>query len=243
MGKYYCDLHIHSCLSPCSDDDMTPANIAGMASINGLTLVALTDHNSTKNCPAFFKAAKRLGIVAVAGMELTTSEDIHAVCLFKTLEGAMEFGGFVESKRMKIPNDSEVFGNQFIMDENDEVVGTEENILWNATELSLEEAFYEVKKYGGVCFPAHIDRTSNGAVAILGGFPEEPEFTSYELNSSEKIEEYREKYPILKTLQAVASSDAHHLWDISDGGFEIELCDEPYSSQKVRDSLITLLGG
>lgn len=243
MGKYYCDLHIHSCLSPCSDDDMTPANIAGMASINGLTLVALTDHNSTKNCPAFFKQAKRLGIVPVAGMELTTSEDIHAVCLFRTLEGAMEFGQFIETRRAKIPNDASVFGNQFIMDENDEVAGIEENILWNASELSLEDAFYEVKKYGGVCYPAHIDRTSNGTVAILGSFPEEPKFTSYELNSAEKMEEYQNRFPILKTLQAVASSDAHHLWDISEGGFPLELDDEPYSSQKVRDSLITLLGG
>ncbi len=243
MGKYYLDLHIHSCLSPCSDDDMTPANIAGMASINGLTLVALTDHNSTKNCPAFFKQAKRLGIVPVAGMELTTSEDIHAVCLFKTLEGAMEFGQFIETRRAKIPNDATVFGNQFIMDENDEVGGVEENILWNASDLSLEDAFYEVKKYGGVCYPAHIDRTSNGAVAILGSFPEEPKFTSYELNSAEKMQEYQNRFPILKTLQAVASSDAHHLWDISEGGFPLELDDEPYSSQKVRDSLITLLGG
>ncbi len=243
MGTYYCDLHIHSCLSPCSDDDMTPANIAGMASINGLTLVALTDHNSTKNCPAFFKQAKRFGIVPVAGMELTTSEDIHAVCLFKTLEGAMEFDRFLETKRVKIPNDASVFGNQLIIGDNDEPCGEEANILWNASELSLEEAFYEVKKYGGICYPAHIDRTSNGAVAVLGGFPEEPKFSSYELNSADKLEEYEKRFPVLRSLQAVASSDAHHLWDISEGGFAIELDDEPYSSQKVRDSLITLLGG
>jgi hypothetical protein len=107
----------------------------------------------------------------------------------------------------------------------------------------LEEAFYEVKKFGGVCYPAHIDRTSNGAVAVLGGFPEDIPFTSYELNSADKKEEYQARFPILKGLQEVASSDAHHLWDISEGGFEIELFDEPYSSQRVRDSLITLLGG
>ena len=243
MGKYYVDLHVHSCLSSCADDDMTPANIAGMASLGGLTVVALTDHNSVKNCPAFFKCANRFGIVPVAGMELTTSEDIHAVCLFRTLEDALEFGRFVDTKRVMIKNDASVFGNQLIMDENDEIIGEEENILWNATELSLEEAFYEVKKYGGVCYPAHIDRTSNGAVSILGGFPEEPRFSSYELNLAESKAAYQERFPIIKKLKEVVSSDAHHLWDISDGGFEIELDDEPYSSQKVRDSLITLLGG
>ena len=53
--RYYYDLHIHSCLSPCADNDMTPSNIAGMATIAGVQIVALTDHNTVKNCPAFFK--------------------------------------------------------------------------------------------------------------------------------------------------------------------------------------------
>ena len=86
MSRYYYDLHIHSCLSPCGDDDMTPANIAGMASLKGLTLLALTDHNSCRNCPAFFEACNAFGIVPVAGMELTTAEDIHLIVLFPTLE-------------------------------------------------------------------------------------------------------------------------------------------------------------
>ena len=83
--RYYYDLHIHSCLSPCGDNDMTPDSIAGMGELNGLDIMALTDHNTLKNCPAFFKAAYRHGIIPVAGTELTTAEDIHAVCLFATL--------------------------------------------------------------------------------------------------------------------------------------------------------------
>ena len=55
------DLHLHSCLSPCADDDMTPYNIAGMAMLLGLQLLALTDHNSAKNCPAFFSACREYG--------------------------------------------------------------------------------------------------------------------------------------------------------------------------------------
>ena len=82
MKKYYYDLHIHSCLSPCGDDDMTPNNIAGMGVVAKLDIMALTDHNSCLNCPAFFKTAQANGIVPVAGMELTTAEDIHLVCLF-----------------------------------------------------------------------------------------------------------------------------------------------------------------
>ena len=99
MSRYLTDLHIHSCLSPCGDDDMTPGNIAGMAVLNGLQIVALTDHNTAKNCPAFFHAAKGYGLIPIAGMELTTAEDIHVVCLFRTLEDALDFDSFVESRR------------------------------------------------------------------------------------------------------------------------------------------------
>ena len=100
MKQYYYDLHIHSCLSPCGDDDSTPDSIVGMGELNGLNLMALTDHNTVKNAPAFFKAAERHGIVPVAGMELTTAEDIHVVCLFETLEGALDFDREIEKKRI-----------------------------------------------------------------------------------------------------------------------------------------------
>ena len=92
MSSYYYDLHIHSCLSPCADNDMTPANIAGTATLAGIQIMALTDHNSVKNCPAFFKACKKYGVIPVPGMELTTAEDIHVVCLFDELDSAMAFG-------------------------------------------------------------------------------------------------------------------------------------------------------
>ncbi|MBQ4353871.1 MAG: PHP domain-containing protein [Clostridia bacterium] len=241
MSRYFCDLHVHSCLSPCGDDEMTPANIAGMAVVNGLGIVALTDHNSSKNCPAFFAQAKRLGIVPVAGMELTTAEDIHVVCLFRELSDAMKFDKFVEERRPAIKNKPEIFGHQQIRDENDEICGEEEILLINASSLSLEEAYEEVHKRGGVCYPAHIDRQSNGIIAMLGTFPEDPAFTAYELNDADSDAEYREKFPIIQNLSRAVSSDAHVLWDISEAKFSLELDDEPYSSSKVRNALIDYL--
>ena len=244
MTKYYCDLHIHSCLSPCGDDEMTPANIAGMAVVNGLNIVALTDHNSSKNCPAFFKQAKKLGIIPVPGMELTTAEDVHVVCLFRELEDAMEFNRYIEERRPKIKNKPEIFGHQHILDENDEICGEEDDLLLNAAFLSIEEAFHEVLKRGGVCYPAHIDRPSNGIIAMLGTFPEEdPVFTAYELKDGDCDAEYREKYPVIQKLARAVSSDAHYLWDISEAGFSVELDDETYSSSKVRNALIDYLLG
>ncbi len=243
MSRYYCDLHIHSCLSPCGDDEMTPANIAGMAVVNGLNLVALTDHNSSKNCPAFFAQAKRLGIVPVAGMELTTAEDIHLVCLFRELADAMKFDKFLETRRPAIQNKPAIFGNQQIRDENDEICGEEEILLINASDLSLEEAYSEVLARGGVCYPAHIDRSANGIIATLGTFPEEPAFTAYELHDGDAEEEYRSRYPILNGLARAVSSDAHYLWDIAEKNFYLDLDDEPYSSSKVRNALIDYLLG
>ena len=242
MNKYYCDLHIHSCLSPCGDDEMTPANIAGMAVVNGLNIVALTDHNSSKNCPAFFKQAKKLGIIPVAGMELTTAEDVHVVCLFRELEDAMEFDRFIEERRPKIKNKPEIFGNQHILDENDQIIGEEDDLLLNAAFLSIEEAFHEVLGRGGVCYPAHIDRPSNGIIAMLGTFPEEdPVFTAYELNDGDSDAEYREKYPVIQNLARAVSSDAHYLWDIRDKDRALELEAAPDDPDEVRRCLIDRL--
>ena len=106
------DLHIHSCLSPCGDDDMTPANIVGMAMIKGLDLIAVTDHNSCKNCPAVLTMAEAYGLTALPGMELTTSEEVHVVCLFADLKDALAFDEYVYSHLMAVPNNEKIFGKR-----------------------------------------------------------------------------------------------------------------------------------
>ena len=241
MNRYYYDFHIHSCLSPCGDDDMTPANIAGTATLAGLNIVALTDHNTVKNCPAFFRAAKKYGIVAVAGMELTTSEDIHIVCLFEKLEEALAFGEEVEKHRALVKNKPQIFGKQQILDENDNLIAEEENLLINATDISVENVAELVSSFGGVCYPAHIDRESNGLVSVLGNFPETYDFSCYEVYSSDLSDEYEKRFPHLKNKLRLVGSDAHYLWDIRDAKDFIELDDEPYSSDLVRKRLFEYL--
>lgn len=240
MNRYYYDLHLHSCLSPCGDDDNTPNNIAGMASLCGLNIIALTDHNTCKNCPAFFEAAKRYGIIPIAGMELTTAEDIHVVCLFEELENAMAFDGEIDKRRMKIENRTDIFGNQYILDGEDNVIGEEKYLLPNATSVSLEEAFGLVKSFGGISYPAHIDRQSNGIISVLGAFPETPDFNIIEINQKEKAPEYVKKYS-LEDKRVIISSDAHYLTDMRDKENYFELDDEPYSSALVRRNLFKLL--
>ena len=234
---------IHSCLSPCADNDMTPNNIAGMCALAGLQIAALTDHNSTKNCPAFFEAAKKQGIIPIAGMELTTAEDIHIVCLFEQLEDAMRFGDAVDEKRIRIKNRTDIFGDQIIMDANDEPISIEEDLLPNATMLSLEEVKPLVESFDGVCFPAHVDREANGIIAVLGAFPESPDFRCAELRDFENQEEYQKMYPILAEKLLLCGSDAHYLWDIRDAHEYFELEDEPYSGDFVRKQLFRRLRG
>lgn len=241
MNTYYYDLHIHSCLSPCADDDMTPNNIAGMGTICGLQIMALTDHNTAKNCPAFFEAAVRQGIIPIAGMELTTAEDIHLVCLFETLDAALLFDKAVGEQRMLVPNRPDIFGEQTILNGDDEVIGVEEHFLPAATMLSLEQAAALCVAHGGVCYPAHIDRPANGILAILGAFPDDPPFGIAEVHDAETVPTLCEQHDNLRSVLFVSGSDAHYLWDIREQNASVELDDEPYSGELVRRRLFEKL--
>ena len=240
MSRYYYDLHIHSCLSPCGDNDNTPNNIVGMGVLNGLQIMALTDHNTCRNCPAFFEAAKRQGIIPVPGMELTTAEDIHMVCLFPTLEEAMAFDEAVQTRRVLIPNRADIFGEQYITDGQDEIVGEEPYLLSNATTIAVEEAPALAAQYGGVCYPAHIDRQANGILSTLGFMPPDMHFPTVELHDGENEATYRQQH-IGDDTRVVLGSDAHVLWDIAEKDAWLDIPDEPYSSALVRKNLIDLL--
>ncbi|MFQ7857035.1 MAG: PHP domain-containing protein [Flavonifractor plautii] len=121
--KYYYDLHLHSCLSPCGSEDMTPANLAAMCALAGLDIVALTDHNTCGNCAAFCRAAEERGLLALAGMELCTREEIHVVCLFPTPHHGEEFEAYVSRRLPPLSNHPAVFGHQIYMDAGDLVLG------------------------------------------------------------------------------------------------------------------------
>lgn len=244
MSRFSCDLHIHSCLSPCGDDDMTPYSIAGMAKLNGLQVAALTDHNACGNCETFFHACAGYGIVPVPGMELTTSEDVHLLCLFRSLEDALGFAAAVKKKRVRIPNRAAVFGRQLLIGGDDEIIGEEEDLLINATGLSLEEAAALVRKFHGAPVPAHVDREGNGVIAVLGDLPERPAFSTVEYRERSSIPAYEARYPRLRGKRKIVSSDAHRLWEIAEPGYALELdCEKDADEKTIRDVLIDYLLG
>ena len=243
VEKYYYDFHIHSCLSPCADEDMTPNNIAGMAVIKGLNILALTDHNSCKNCPAFFAACKKYGIVPIAGAEITCLEDVHMICLFPTLEDAMAFDEQLDEYRIFFENDEEIFGTQLVVDEEDNVISREKNLLVNATMLDIESLYHFAKRFGAVVYPAHIDREANGIISVLGMLPETPRFSCLEFHKSEKIEDYKNRFSDINNKPLLVSSDAHYLWDINEAENYLEISLDEYSSTNLRNAVFDILSG
>lgn len=235
--KLYYDLHLHSCLSPCGDNDMTPYNLVNLAKIFGYDIIALTDHNTCKNCESAMKVGEEIGITVVPGMELCTSEEIHNVCLFPTLEKAMAFSDYISGTLPKIKNKEKIFGEQLIMDERDGILGKEEILLTTASSVSIDQLSDLVEKYDGVCYPAHIDRNSYSIISSLGDFSPEVKTRCFELTPNAQAEYYLEKYPATKGKLIIRSSDAHYLENMREPRFMIDL---PENSAK---ALIDYLKG
>ncbi|MGN0505685.1 MAG: PHP domain-containing protein [Lachnospiraceae bacterium] len=208
------DLHLHSCLSPCGDEEMTPANIVGMAVVKELDVIALTDHNTCKNCPAFLNVAEAYGITALPGMELTTSEEVHVVCLFERLEDAMRFDAYVYEHLMDVPNNETIFGTQIIRNEDDEMLGKVEKLLINATDIGFDEVYDLMEEYHGVMIPAHLDKSTTSLLSNLGFIPPDSRFRVAELADLKSLHKLREAHPYLNDCMILSDSDAHYLPDI-----------------------------
>lgn len=222
MRLYY-DLHLHSCLSPCGDDDMTPWNMVNMAKILGLDIIAVTDHNSCGNCRSAMKVGESVGITVVPGMEICTAEEIHCVCLFDDIDKAEQFSLYVKSTMPPVKNREEIFGNQLFMDEGDTVFGKEEILLTTASLIGIDSLPAIVKEYGGVCFPAHIDRESYSILSSLGDFPPELEVEAFELTPRADEREYFSNYDFLEGKKLLRNSDAHYLENMREREFYLEL--------------------
>lgn len=208
------DLHQHSCLSPCGDEEMTPANIVGMAVVKELDVIALTDHNTCKNCPAFLKVAEAYGVVALPGMELTTTEEVHVVCLFENLEDAMRFDAYVYEHLMDIKNEESIFGAQLIVNEDDEVIGKVDKLLINATDIDFDAVAGLMEEFHGIMIPAHLDKSTTSLLSNLGFIPPDSTFGIAEIKDLKNLHRLQEQHPYLKDCMIVSDSDAHYLPDI-----------------------------
>lgn len=209
------DLHIHSCLSPCGSEEMDPFDLVGMAKVSGIDLIALTDHNSARNCPAAARAAESYGIGFIPGIEVNTSEDIHCVCLFPDLKQAMSFDAMLYEHIPMIANRPKIFGEQVII-QPDGSRETEPKLLLTGCDISIMDLPQVVAEYGGLCWPAHVDRDANGLFAMLGTWPEELDVPAAEIR-------YEKPKGLPEGLKLIQASDAHDLATLAGGGFPLPL--------------------
>ncbi len=201
------DLHIHSCLSPCGDMLMTPNNIVNMARIKGLDVVAIADHNTARNLPAAQAVAEECGVLLLPAIEAETREEVHVLCYMPTVNAALALGERLYEALPETPNLPSFFGEQAMMNENDEVIGTEPRLLIQSTALSIEELAALCRSLGGEPVPAHINRTSNSLINNLGFVPPGPAFTSVEVYRSLPVPEIAQTH----RYHVLYSSDAHDL--------------------------------
>ncbi len=204
------DLHIHSCLSPCADEDMTPNNITAMASLKGLAAIAVCDHNSCSNALACIRAGRRHGVLVVPGVEVTTAEELHALCYFPDYDALHDFCTLLEGSQAYVPNKPELLGEQIIMDENDTITGSCKRWLGQSIQFTVEDVERQVLVRGGVMVPAHINRPSQSLLANLGFIP--PSLQA-------RVMEIRGEYALPYGYRSIRSSDAHNLGDILETGF------------------------
>jgi PHP family Zn ribbon phosphoesterase len=227
------DLHNHSCLSPCGSLDLSPRALAETAAARGVEVLALTDHNTSRNCPAFAFHCKRLGIIPFFGLECTTQEEIHMVCLFADLEAALVFGDYIYSIITPFPNDPEKTGDQVYVDAEDNIEGELEYFLPSAADIGVDALGGKVFEYGGIVIPAHVDRPAFSMSSQLGvvvpgpwaavectripPFVLAPPMMGYPADSAPPRKLDTLGYPL------VTGSDAHYIEHVARRPFELDI--------------------
>jgi 3',5'-nucleoside bisphosphate phosphatase len=206
MKEFRADLHIHSCLSPCAEAEMTPSAIVRQAKAVGLDMIAICDHNSVENVTAVARAGQRQALTVIPGIEINSCEEVHVVGLFADEDGLSRIQATV-NRHLCGENDAALFGEQTMMDEWDQVISRNPRLLIGATDLAMEQVVDAIHDCGGLAVAAHIDRQRFSVIGQLGFIPEGLQLDAVEVSSG------RFRGPGQHSA-VLASSDAHCLRDI-----------------------------
>ena len=213
LREYKTDLHIHTCLSPCADWEMSPCGIIQRCLDTGLDLIAVTDHNSGENAAAVMREGRRKGIFVLPGMEICSREEVHILAVFGELEQALTMQRFVYAG-LDGDNQPEVFGYQIVANEYSEVLGENPRLLIGSTRHGIEEIVRQTHAMGGLSVSCHVDRPANGIINQLGFIPPGLELDGVEVSYRVNLAKARELIPVIGALPCITSSDAHFLQDI-----------------------------
>jgi len=214
LACYQVDLHIHSVASACAEVEMIPPLIVRRAADLGLNLIAITDHNSADNVRAVWEAAHDTGIAVLPGMEVQTREEAHILCIFDRLDQATSWHKLIDAHLPRRRNVAEVFGAQFVVDAEGELLRIDERLLATSVDLSVEEVVQGARDLGGIAIAAHVDRPGFSLLANLGFVPEGLALTALELTPWTDPEAFIQEHPELACWPLSWSSDAHRLGDM-----------------------------
>lgn len=204
------DLHIHSTLSPCSDDDMTLNNIVNMSYIKGLDLIAITDHNSVKQLYYLDKVSQGK-VDFVYGIEIQTREEVHILAYFLKDICLDVIQTFLDEYLIEEPNDYNYFGHQYILNDQDEIIGEEPRLLLKSLDLSVREVIDHIHQLGGIAVFAHAMATRYSIMSIYMDIDKSFDIDAIEVTKKEHMNELKDKYSFLEDTLFLFSSDAHRL--------------------------------
>jgi 3',5'-nucleoside bisphosphate phosphatase len=213
MQWFMADMHIHTVLSPCGSLEMAPERIVDAALKKGLDLIAITDHNSTRQCREIMDIGLEKGLHVIGGAEVNTREEVHCIALFENCEMLDDFQVYLDKWLPDIPNSAQFFGHQVWVNRKEEILGEEKRLLWSALKQGIDEVAAKVESLNGLFFPAHIDRAVNGILRQLGFVPE-----GLKINALEVLSDKLTNDPVFGELSKqhtlICNSDAHTLEQI-----------------------------
>ncbi len=233
MRQWKCDLHIHSVLSPCGSLEMSPTAVIKRACEEKLDVIAITDHNTMANSSVFHRVAEKAGIFCFWGVEIQTMEEIHVIGLFDDEEKAMSFDRELYEALPPIPNDPDYFGDQVVVDDEENIVRCEEKALLNSVMWDLDQTLQSIDDHGGFGFPAHVNATTYSLISQLGFIPPNPLIKALGITAKCNDDEFLAAFPMAARYPLIRNSDAHYLKDIGSGFTVIDM-EEPSIAELKR---------
>jgi len=190
-----------------------------MAKLKGLDIISIVDHVSGRNLAVSKRAADESGLLFLPGIEVTVSQGTHLLCYFKALERAMAFADIIDGSLPDQPVKAQYFGDQLVLDDNDEVIMHAPKFYAEYTPFSTWEVIGLAAEYDGVVVPAHINRDFQGMIATEGlsqlkGY----NFACVEARKNLPLDERA-----VKKTKVIYNSDAHVLYNISEAEHYLEL--------------------
>ncbi len=213
LKRFQADLHIHTCLSPCGESGMSPRRIAEQAKLRGLDIIGICDHNSAENVACVKKVGEKEGLTVIGGIEVTSQEEVHILAFFDEDKDLFELANHVYDNLPGV-NDERVFGEQIVVNEDDEVLGFNKRLLIGATVLPLHQIVDRIHSLSGLAIASHIDRESFSIIGQLGFIPDGLELDGLEVSPRLSLEKARLEFGRALDLPLVTFSDAHTLEDV-----------------------------